>query len=91
MVIDELENNVILQSVFNASFEGILVIDADGMIHKANQAIETMFGYDTNKLQEKNIEALIPETLKLKNEYSYTTNTLELKKNASEKILMCLV
>ncbi|QCX38585.1 PAS domain S-box protein [Aureibaculum algae] len=85
MVIDELENNVILQSVFNASFEGILVIDADGMIHKANQAIETMFGYATNKLQEKNIEALIPETLKLKNEYSYTTNTLELKKKCFGK------
>ncbi|WP_117880435.1 sensor histidine kinase [Aureibaculum luteum] len=87
MVIDELENEDILQSIFNASFEGILVLDPNGFIIKANPASETMFGYETNKLLERNIEKLISKELLLNKEGTNATNFLELKNKCFGKDL----
>ncbi|GGX11125.1 hypothetical protein GCM10007384_11130 [Aquimarina muelleri] len=46
--------------------EGILVVDADGIIIKANPASEQLFGYKEGELIAQKIESLIPNKFKKK-------------------------
>ena len=59
-MIDELKNKDLFQKIFQASVEGILVINANGSIVKANSASESMFGYTIEELIQKKAETLIP-------------------------------
>jgi PAS domain S-box-containing protein len=49
-----------LNSIFNASVEGIITIDMSDIIVSANAAVETIFGYKPAELINCNINQLIP-------------------------------
>jgi PAS domain S-box-containing protein len=60
----KLQDIDLLNSIFQFSVEGILVIDADYRILKCNPASEKLFGYDTKELINQKIENLIPKKFK---------------------------
>jgi PAS domain S-box-containing protein len=49
-----------LREIFQSSAEGILMVDASGVIQLANIASEQMFGYNTGELAGKSLELLLP-------------------------------
>jgi len=49
--------------VWESSLEGLLVLDADGMIVNANPALHRMFGYPDTELLGRVVETLVPESL----------------------------
>ncbi|MDO9140481.1 MAG: PAS domain S-box protein [Methylobacter sp.] len=51
-----------LNSIFNASVEGIITIDANDVIVAANRAVETIFGYAPTELIGCRIRKLIPDS-----------------------------
>ncbi len=59
-----------LDSIFNAAFEGIITIDQFGTIVSSNKSITTLFGYQQKELVGANISILIP--LPYKNQYDNT-------------------
>ncbi|AUC84638.1 hybrid sensor histidine kinase/response regulator [Polaribacter sp. ALD11] len=61
---NQLQDTDLFQSIFHSSVEGILVVDAEGVIIKANPASEQLFGYKIGELIEKKVESLIPEKFK---------------------------
>ncbi|MDP2098995.1 MAG: PAS domain S-box protein [Methylobacter sp.] len=61
-----MEREAKLNSIFNASVEGIITVDLSNTIVSANAAVETIFGYPPEKLTGLNINRLMP---------SLTTNT----------------
>jgi PAS domain S-box-containing protein len=60
----KLQDIDLLNSIFQSSIEGILVLDADDMILKCNLASEKLFGYETRELISQKIENLIPNKFK---------------------------
>ncbi|MEZ7505554.1 PAS domain S-box protein [Flavobacterium sp. Arc2] len=72
-MIDNLKDDILFKSIFQSSVEGILVIDDNGLIIKANPASEQMFGYKSNELIQKEVESLIPAEFK-NNHKSYRDN-----------------
>jgi len=63
---EQAKDNALLQSIFDASIEGILVVDTSGQILDANRSCERMFGYSKGELKDKNLENLLPEKFKKK-------------------------
>ncbi|NRT10815.1 PAS domain S-box protein [Flavobacterium sp. 14A] len=59
-MINNLEDNLLFKSIFQSSVEGILVVDEQGYIIKANPAGENMFGYAPQELISQKVESLIP-------------------------------
>ncbi|MDO9169216.1 MAG: PAS domain S-box protein [Methylobacter sp.] len=55
-----LEREAKLNSIFNASVEGIITIDMTEIIVSANAAVETIFGYKPEELIGWNINQLMP-------------------------------
>jgi PAS domain S-box-containing protein len=55
-----LERETKLNSIFNASLEGIITIDMSGVIVSVNSAVETLFGYSEEEIIGENIAKLIP-------------------------------
>lgn len=49
------------RAVFEYSPDGILVVDGDGAIRKANPRIEEMFGWAPEELSGRKVEVLVPE------------------------------
>ena len=49
-----------LDSIFNASVEGIITVDMSNNIVAANAAVETIFGYEPEELVGRGISNLIP-------------------------------
>ncbi|MBQ0787801.1 MAG: PAS domain S-box protein [Oceanihabitans sp.] len=60
-----LQGLAFFQGIFQYSVEGILVVDADGIIIKANPASEELFGYNEGELLSHNIESLVPNKFKI--------------------------
>lgn len=60
------KDNTLLQSIFDASIEGILVVDDTGHILDANASCEVMFGYSKGSLTGKNLEILLPKKFEKK-------------------------
>ena len=54
----------LFKHIFDASLEGILVVDEDGKIIKSNSAVEAMFGYGKGELLNEKIELLLPKELR---------------------------
>ena len=50
-----------LDAVLKATVDGVLVIDAKGIIQLANPAAERIFGYAAKELLGKNVSMLMPE------------------------------
>lgn len=51
-----------LNSIFNASVEGIITFDASGIIVSANTAVKTIFGYQPEELIGYSINKLLPSS-----------------------------
>lgn len=47
-------------AIVKSALEGVITVDADGIIEAFNPAAEEMFGYASNEVIGKNIEILIP-------------------------------
>ena len=56
-----LGSNVLLQQIFDASPDGLLMANRRGRIIRANQQAERMFGYAHDELIDQSIEELVPE------------------------------
>ena len=50
----------ILQSIFDAAVDGIIVIDAKGLIKAFNPAAERLFGYAAREVLDENVKVLMP-------------------------------
>jgi two-component system sensor kinase FixL len=50
----------ILQSIFDAAVDGIIVIDAKGLIKAFNPAAERLFGYEADEVLGQNVKLLMP-------------------------------
>jgi PAS domain S-box-containing protein len=50
-----------LKEIFQSMMEGFVVVDQAGTIMLVNPIAEKMFGYDTNELNGKSLEILLPE------------------------------
>jgi formate hydrogenlyase transcriptional activator len=60
----QLDNPTLLEQLFAFSPDGILVLDAKGLILRANPQIESLFGYSCSELLGNPVEILIPERLR---------------------------
>ncbi|TXD51994.1 MULTISPECIES: PAS domain S-box protein [unclassified Polaribacter] len=82
----ELQDIDLLNSIFQSSIEGILVIDANDTILKCNLASEKLFGYETRELINQKIENLIPNKFRKphqdpKEEYKANTKTSNIEED----------
>ncbi|EHQ88207.1 sigma-54-dependent Fis family transcriptional regulator [Desulfosporosinus youngiae] len=59
-------SHVLLESIFNADYEGIIVIDNTGKILRINPVAETMFGFNSSEVKGLLLEHVLPD-LKLFN------------------------
>ena len=59
-MVEKLNDSELFKGIFQSSVEGILVVDEQGQIIKANPSIEKMFGYELGELVGKKVENLIP-------------------------------
>lgn len=55
------EQNLVARVYFESTTQGMLAVTTDGIILRANAAVETMFGYGHHELRGKPIEMLVPE------------------------------
>ena len=58
----------LFKNIFELSVNGILVVDADGIIINANPASERLFGYSAGKLISQKLENRIPNKFKKKHQ-----------------------
>lgn len=54
------EREVRLNSIFNNTFDAMVIINKQGLIQQINQATQTMFGYNKDELIGKNVNILVP-------------------------------
>jgi two-component system, LuxR family, sensor kinase FixL len=64
-----LEREAKLNSILNASIEGIIVIDTKGTIVSVNSAVENIFGYTAEELIGYSVNLLMPKTNRKKRQY----------------------
>ncbi|AKA34221.1 PAS domain S-box protein [Flagellimonas lutaonensis] len=57
---DTLNNLELFEALFEAAPEGILVLDDQGAVKRANATAEWVFGYTAEKIRQKNIDDLVP-------------------------------
>lgn len=60
-MVDQLEDQDLFKSIFESSAQGILVVDAHGVILRANHALENIFGYEHGDLINSPLEILVPQ------------------------------
>jgi PAS domain S-box-containing protein len=65
-----LEREAKLNSIFNASVEGIITIDMSNIIVTVNAAVETIFGYRPEELTGCNINKLMPASPRTRHDYA---------------------
>lgn len=70
------EREAKLNSIFNASVEGIITVDMSDNIVSANAAVETIFGYKPEELIGCSISTLMPSSAKEANDCNLTRTVL---------------
>ncbi len=75
----------LFKNIFELSVNGILVVDADGSIMKANPASERLFGYSAGKLIQQKFENRIPNKFKKKHQNNKEVHFSALKANGFEE------
>ena len=64
---EELEHQrAIFEAIFKAAPDGILIVDEHGTMTEMNPAMERIFGYREKELIGKQVEILIPDSLRNK-------------------------
>jgi PAS domain S-box-containing protein len=81
-MITELKEEILFKHIFNSTIEGILVVDYNSNIIKANSASEKIFGFNNTELLDKKIETLIYNSFKTKE--NRTLNLYGYKKDGSK-------
>jgi PAS domain S-box-containing protein len=66
----------ILQSIFDSAVDGIVVIDARGLIKAFNPGAERLFGYSAEEVLDQNVKVLMPSP-DFEQHDRYLTNYLE--------------
>jgi len=66
-----IEREAKLNSIFNASVEGIITINVSNIIVSANAAVETIFGYQPEELINRNISKLMPLSTRTMKDYNF--------------------
>ena len=66
----------ILQSIFDSAVDGIIVIDARGLIKAFNPGAERLFGYSAEEVLDQNVKVLMPSP-DFEQHDRYLTNYLE--------------
>ena len=66
----------ILQSIFDSAVDGIIVIDAKGLIKAFNPGAERLFGYRATEVLDQNVNVLMPSP-DFEQHDRYLTNYLE--------------
>ena len=51
------------RAIFDASPDGLLVVDRDGVIRAANPRVEELFGWGTDELLGQSVDVLVPESV----------------------------
>lgn len=51
------------QAIFDASPDGLLVVDRDGIIRAANPRVEALFGWTAEELVGQSVDVLVPESV----------------------------
>lgn len=64
----DLQDIDLFKNIFQSSLEGIIVVDLEGIIIKANSASENLFGYKAGELITQKVERLIPDKFKKNHE-----------------------
>jgi len=54
-------SSALLESLFRANYEGIIVLDKDGYILRINPAAEGMFGLSTSEIKGIHLKEILPE------------------------------
>lgn len=54
-------SSALLESLFRANYEGIIIIDRDGLILRMNPAVERMFGLKLSEIKGSPIKEILPE------------------------------
>lgn len=70
------ERSRLLEEMFRASPDAVIVVDEDGVIEVASPAARTLFGYEPDELVGRSVEVLIPDDLRAlhtRHRTSYTT------------------
>jgi len=60
------EQSTAIEAMFNAASLGIIIADAEGIIHQVNPYTNRLFGYAPGELIGQKIEVLIPKSLREK-------------------------
>ncbi|KGK85484.1 diguanylate cyclase [Desulfosporosinus sp. HMP52] len=56
-------SNILLESIFNANYEGIIVIDNNQKILRTNPIAENMFGLKSSEIKGLDLEEVLPDLL----------------------------
>lgn len=59
-----MEQENLYQVMFKHATIGILIVESDGNILKANAFAERLFGYETNELEGQSVDILVPDALR---------------------------
>jgi len=77
------QNKKIFDILFDAIPEGAIVVNQNQVIVAANTAVEKMFGYDTEELNNQSLNVLIPNRFKTKHKGNFN---LFVERNEMRKI-----
>ncbi len=66
-----MEREAKLNSIFNASVEGIITMDISNIIASANASVENIFGYKPEELLGCSIDKLLPSSPRTMNQHSF--------------------
>lgn len=66
----------LLESILESAIDGIILINKQGEILRANKAVESLFGYSVSEIMGRNVKVLMPEPYKHQHD-GYLKNYLD--------------